>query len=267
MVFSLVGCNTKSTSSNSDISESISESSSGSSSSSKSNESFEPLHCDEVQIGTPDGFLIDVNVGSYLTSEKSYDAKFIPQGVGSSIRIVSSHQNVLTCAQKSAGSTTFTLDAHSIGDSILSIYDNEDILIYRHVVHVRKGYSQEEIGQALFDNDLFIGYPPFAAFGDHRVNFVETSPLTMVLSGHDDVETEMHIECECTFVRYTESLDKYEYSLVTVDRDDVSKTQLTRIYVAPTADIVIVFYKISQTEEAILNMFVPDSVAEERGYK
>ena len=126
------------------------------------------------------------------------------------------------------------------------------MLVYRKVVRVRKAYAQEEMEDMLFDNDLYLG---MQFLGDHRITFTETNPLVGIFSGSDDFEQNMRIKFETKFEAYLEDRDVYQYSLEITDRDQYSTTVIKTLQVAPTGDVMYLYYS---NEELLLNIFVAE---------
>lgn len=202
--------------------------------------------------------LSDANINRYFAEDTIYTGSF-SYGHSSSYRYTSSREESLTIETSGSSLNTFSMVTHKPGDSILSIYDDEDMLVYRNIIRVRKAYEPEEIPQALYDFDVFKGY---RMFGNHRLDFSNVDPFEGVLSGTDDVEiSPMNIVFQATYAGLNEMFDMYEFDLDVVTANEGSQTKVTTLLVSRTADFVILYYRISAVEEAMLNTFFPASLS------
>ena len=205
-----------------------------------------------VEGGSYGGYFIEINTERLLSENSSYHCTFEASNPKKNIRVESTRPESITVEFGTNPNRDIILKTHAAGDSIIKIYDADEMLVFRKVVRVRKAYSQEEMEDVLFDNDLYLG---LQFYGDHRITFTETQPLVGILSGSDDFEKNMRIKFETTFTAYVEDRDVYQYSLEIIDRDQYSTTVIKTLQVAPTGDVMYLYYG---TEEILLNIFVAE---------
>lgn len=215
---------------------------------------FEPLTTNEFSEGSHGGWLIDIGVNQYLFTDETYDCTFNPDHTVKDIRITSSHEEVLTITPSTTEKTSFTINTHNVGDSILCIYDADDMLVYRKVVRVRTRYSAEEIPTAVFNNDVYDGNP---YLGDHTLFFLEEDPFKGLFKGSDDFEANMEYEITMTYNSYNSDFKAYEFDIETTKRDETSTTVLTSMLISPAADFIALYYS-----NGLLNLFFPRSLVD-----
>ena len=205
-----------------------------------------------VEGGSNGGYFIEINTERLLAENSSYHCTFEASNPKKNIRVESTRPESITVELGSNPNRDIILKTHAAGDSIIKIYDADEMLVFRKVVRVRNAYSQEEIEDVLYDNDLYLG---MKFLGDHRITFTETDPLVGIFSGSDDFEKNMRIKFETTFTSYLEDRDVYQYNLEITDRDDHSTTIIKTLQIAPTGDVMYLYYG---TEESLLNIFVAE---------
>lgn len=211
---------------------------------------------DRISSGSIGGDLSDVEIGRYFADNTTYLAIY-SYGRSSSYRYVSSREESLTIELNSVTVGTFNFVTHKPGDSILTIYDDNDMIVYRNIVRVRKAYDEVGVAQAIYDFDAYEG---FGLFGKHRLNFTNVSPLTGILGGTDDIEvTPMNIVFEATYEGINEWHDMHEFVLDVVSANEGSQTKVSRMLVSRTGDFIILYY-LTGGEDVMLNLFFPTSL-------
>ena len=211
----------------------------------------------EVTDGSCTGQLVDINMNFFVASESRYDCRFVSKNLNDpSITFKSSRPESVTVEPVEGNFTDFVLVTHAAGDSILSIYDSEEMLVYRHIVRVRKAYSPEEIGQALYDFDTYVGI-----YDNHQVAFLDYGPVYGLFTGSDEVERNIRIEFNATFTHVDEAFDMYYFTIETLEANEGSQTSLTHFIVSPCADQIVFYYDAGGGQEAMLNAFYPKSLA------
>ena len=213
------------------------------------------LECDPISDGTLGGILIDVSVNRFLSNDCEYLASFKCNAVDSTMTFKSSRPESVTIEQSSSSAESFLIVTHSPGDSILQIYDYQEILVYRNVIRVRQSYSPEDIKQVVYDYDIYKGAK---MAGNHRLVFNNVEPFTGQLSGGDDFESGLNITFKATYSEFLTSWDMYLYTLEVTENESNSSTILSSICISRTGDQVILYYKSSSaSEEHLLNIFFP----------
>ena len=217
---------------------------------------FDPK--DFVSHGSSSGYLIDISADSLLSENNSYLCSFNPSTSSSGkIKITSSREESVTCETKDNG-PEFTLFTHAVGDSILKIYDVDDILVYRYIVRVRKAFTQAEIVKECFNNDVYRGVK---ILGNHRMTFLNDATVpTAQVKGSDDFEENLDLSFTCTYSQYIQEMDSYEFTCEITDNPNNSQTRITVIYVSRTASEIKVYYA-SGSENSLLNIFYASKYA------
>ena len=213
---------------------------------------------DRVNYGSVGGDLTDVQIARYFADNTTYYASF-SYGRSTSYRYVSSREESVTIELSSTTVGVFEIITHKPGDTILSIYDDNDFLVYRNIIRVRKAYDEVGVAQAIYDFDAYEGY---RIFGNHRLNFTSVSPLTGILGGTDDVElSPMNIVFEATYEGINEWYDMHQFVLDVVSANEGSNTKVSRMLVSRTGDFIILFY-LTGGEDHMLNDFFPTALKE-----
>ena len=216
------------------------------------------LEEDEIcEGGSYGGYFIEINVNRLLANDETYHCSFESSNPNKAITVVSTRPESVTIHYGTNPNRDIILKTHAPGDSIIKIYDADDMLVYRKVVRVRQAYTSEDIGDAIFENDSYLG---MKFMGDHRMTFIENGPIVGIFSGSDDFETDMRIKFEANYLGYLEDRDAYEYSLDIVDRDAYSTTKITVLQVSRTADVMYLYYNSGSTD-SLLNIFVAEPYA------
>ena len=216
------------------------------------------LETEYVNLGSSDSnsFMVEINFGRYLAHDSRYDCGFTVTNLDKTLRIVSSRPESGTIEQSAKNKTKFTVVTHAPGDSIIKIYDVDDVLVYRNVVKVRKGYSAEDIGKAMYDNDI---YRSLKAYGsNYRLSINSYSPLQGTLRGHDDVETDLQITFSAQYDSFIENWDMYKFILTTETQNEESTTRVTSLTVSRAADCICIFYATGGEEPLLDQLFVQE---------
>ena len=217
------------------------------------------LTTEEVATGSYGGWFIDINVNRFLATDSSYNVSYSSNNVmDKSIRVTTSRPESLTVERIEGDNSNFIIHAHKAGDSVLCIYDAEDILVYRHVVRVRKKCNLDEIEKLVYNYDIY--NVMFASLGQYHLTFGE-NPFQVTVSGSDEIETNMTVRSKLTFFQYNANMDAYGYRMEVIERDETSTTDLVECYISVTGDEVFVYYKETSTQENhLLNIFYPASL-------
>ena len=207
---------------------------------------------DYVCRGSASGYLIDIGANSLLSENNSYTCSFAPStSTDGVIRFSSSREASVTISQKQ-GQDEFTISTHAIGDSIIKIYDSNDILVYRNIVRVRKAFTTAEIINECYNNDVYKGVK---VLGNHRMTFLDNETVpTAQLRGNDDYETNIDLSFSCTYNRYIQEIDSYEYLCEITANPNNSQTRITILYISRTASEIKMYYR-SGGDDVLFNIF------------
>ena len=206
-----------------------------------------------IEGGNYGGYFIEINNNRLLSNNSSYDCTFESSNSRKEFKITSSRPESITVEKGNNENRDIIFKTHAPGDSIIQIYDADEMLVYRKVLRVRQAYTQETIEDAIYENDKYLGYK---YLGNHKMSFTETQPLVGIFSGSDDFESNMKIKFQATYVAYHKDKDVFEFTLETLERDETSTTLLTSFLVSPTADVIYLYYS---TDGYLLNMFIAET--------
>lgn len=227
----------------------------GASDSNQGSSDIVELECDPISNGSIGGILIDVAVNRFLANDSEYVATFKCNAIDPTMTFKSSRPDSVTIEKSTASAESFIIVTHNPGDSILQIYDYQEILVYRNVIRVRQSYSPEDIKQVIYDYDIYKGTK---MAGNHRMVFNSADPFVGQLSGSDDFESGLNITFTATYSEYLVSWDMYLYTLEVTENETNSSTILSSMCVSRTGDQIILYYKSSPaSEERLLNIFFP----------
>jgi len=243
--FVATGCDSSTSSNSSSVSQS-------------SSSSFEELTTDELTEGAYSGWLEDVTVvNRFLGNDSRYEFTYKAPNNDLNLRVVSSHESVLTIEKSESDVSSYVMVTHNPGDSILSIYDSEDYLYFRKVIRVRTAYDENTIKKAAFDNDIYAGFKGFG--GSYRLTCTKTSPsFTWQLTGKDEVEVGgMDIVFDCKYLSFNSAWDMYIYETTIVSEHEKNQTKIVYLYISRTADFLNLYYDIGGGDNALLNAFSP----------
>lgn len=219
-----------------------------------SRESISTLSTNPVSEGCSiSGSLIEISTGCYLQENDSYKSTVKPsEYTNPEIKVVSSNEDVFTVRFEENSKNTFYIDTHKAGDSIIKIYAAEDdYLIFREVVHVRKAYDKDEIQDVVFDTyDIWTSTH---IMGVYQMTFFTVQPLSGLLNGSDDMEN-TKLRFSLTYVE-TKKMFDFTFHSFAVELDlenSQTRRKYTEVDIATTGDNILFYY-----EEGLLEMFRP----------
>lgn len=161
-----------------------------------------------------------------------------------SFRVVSSRPESVTIEMDELSVYKFYVVTHNPGDSIITLYNSEDMMVYRDVIRVRTGFSSEDVVKAVYYYDVYTTPKEIQSFyGNYSLailSFEDT--ITGVLSGTDEVETsKITLDFTLTFDRYIESYDAYGFT-ATSTTSTSGETTLCYVNIAKCAEEIYVYY-------------------------
>lgn len=190
--------------------------------------------------GSYSGFFIEVGIGRKLGTNGEYEFNLTPS-VGGEFTVEIS---VPQLASIEMFGNYFTLTTHQYtGDFIMKIKNSADLLIYRNVIRVRKAYSYSEVPQALYDVDKYtttfdstVQY----VYGTWNLIFTSANPISGTLAGGDDMEQNVNITFDMTYIGTDETTDCYEYQMTT-KTTTASSTEVVGMLVTRCLDMIYVY--------------------------
>ncbi len=190
------------------------------------------------------GFFTDIEVGRFCATNTSYDMKITSKLVGNaSFRVTSSDETHLTVEHKEDDTTGFTIHAHTAGDSILTVYNAIDAIIYRSIVRVRPKYTPESVLDLMYNTDSYDAMGGWETiFG--KTKFTLTSndeKASGVIQGIDDSGANFTNTFDLTYAKHNELLDVYAFTTSNVDTNSPD-TRVIEIDVATAGDVMYVYY-------------------------
>ncbi|MCQ2772149.1 MAG: hypothetical protein MJ238_02585 [Bacilli bacterium] len=188
--------------------------------------------------------LIEINTGKHLSTDSSYSCTFDPtNNVDKSYTLKSKYENVATVEQKADGK--FIINTHEVGDTLITAYDADEMLLMRYIVHVRPALSVEQVQKHVYKNiDSWEGL-----FYECSMTFLSSDPLSGVAEGEDEFEsTEAYFTAE--FDEKVKLYDFYYYRFIVSTDMEKSKTKrtFTILDISEQGDECHLYYSESQGE-------------------
>lgn len=193
------------------------------------------------QGGSYGGFFLDVNVGRYLASGSEYEFIFRSSYSVDTSYTINISKPQLAEYQMITSDSFNLITKNATGDFILKIENAKGLLVYRNVIRVRKPYTPEEMGEALYNVDKYVTPSGYGGYlGDFRLSFTSANPIEGSLTGGDDYEQDIRITFSMTFDEYIPAYDAYGF-VVTEISSSASYTKLTYINVARCLDSIYLY--------------------------
>lgn len=217
---------------------------------------------DQIQKGgSYSGYFIELAMNRRFAENTEYEFRFESNcSAGKAFRVKSSREESVTVVGDTTKSSSFKLACHEAGDSVITIYNAQDVLVYRHVLMVRKAYTQETIGKAMYDVDYFKSW---SYMGEWKITITDpNAPFAGVLRGGDDFEQNIETEFTLNYEGYYSSVDCYSFSVNTTKTN--SETHLTYLNVTRCCDTMYLYY-LTGGEEHLLAIFYPNDIYDSLG--
>lgn len=204
-------------------------------------EGFKP-----VQVGcSVGGYFVEAAWGRSMASDSTYTFNIeVNNGSGTSFRITSSHPEHITARIPEGSNNLFYLDTHTAGDSIISIYDSQDFLVYRDVLRVRPKKTEETVIDTMYNAESFKTMSDMSAYIGNWKLVVSDNSLNpqCILAGGDDMEQDVTFEFTLSYQEYIEDRACYMYKVENLDTNSQT-TKLTYVQVSNVGDYAYVYYK------------------------
>lgn len=197
---------------------------------------------DYICNGSAGGWFTEISVGRYLSVGRSFDFTFKTGNTrDKSFTVKSSNPNVALPTNK-GDKKNFILTCNGIGDTILTIEDADEMLVYRNIIRVRKAYSLSNIAEGLYKTDKFVSPAGWESWlGSYTVTFTEKNPITGIMKGTDDYEGQIVTHnFTLKYDMYYEPTDCYCYN---VDKFETTSsiTTLTQIAITRALDTIYIY--------------------------
>ena len=190
------------------------------------------------------GFFTDLSVGRFCAENTSYEMKITSKLIGKpKFTVTSSHEEHLTVIHDENDTSGFTIETHTAGDSILTVYNELDAIIYRNVVRVRPKYTQTTILDLMYETDSYDCIGGWERiFGDTKFTLTSNdTTVSGVLKGVDDSGFNFTNTFDLVYRDYYESVDLYAFTVTNLETDSPD-TRIIEIDVASAGDIMYVYY-------------------------
>lgn len=268
----MAGCDTTASSTTSSAENSSTVADSSTSSSVSSNDSTASLDSstsyEEIDItpisegGSPDGRLVDIRVNSFCRDHFEYACSFKTDLSDKSLTFETSDPNVITVKEEQTTNEHFTLVTHNPGNAVLTVYNANEMIVFRHVVRVRPAIDPEEMDEYLFSVDAFESIMNTTMMANYQLTFTGVSdgenPATGLLIGSDEVDVNARYTFSYTYSDYIEETDFYQYEITTLTT--TTATELLCFNVSSTGDMLMVYYDSGDGYGSLLTMLVPDTL-------
>ena len=256
---------TDSSSSSLESSSSLDSSSSINSSLSSTNTSTSYEEIDITPIsegGTPNGRLVDIRVNAFCRNDFEYDCSFKTDLADKSLTFKTSDPNVITVKEEKTTDENFTLVTHNPGNAVLTVYNANDMIVFRNVVRVRPAIAPEDMEEYLFNVDSFQSIYNTTMMANYELTFTSVSdgenPATAYFAGSDEVDQGAQYTFSYTYSEYIEANDFYQYSITMISSNVA--TELLCFNISSTGDMLMIYYDSGDGQGSLLTMLVPDTL-------
>lgn len=188
------------------------------------------------------GWFLEINTGRCLATDSRYDFVFTSTTSGdSSFTVKSSHPEHAEVEMKEK-SSTFYLNTKTAGDTILSVYNADGYLCYRHIVRVRPGLDEEDILSVAFAADHFETLPEAFVFtGFWKYTLLDNDAGQSIISGSDEMEGQFQASFELEFDEYVPGTELYCFDCVN-EKDYTANTYISGIAFSKVCDVAYIYY-------------------------
>ena len=190
------------------------------------------------------GYFTDLEVGRFCSENTSYEMKINSKLIGKpKFTVTSSNPEHLTVEHEENDTTGFIIHAHTAGDSILTVYNEIEAIIYRSVVRVRPRYTPEEIVTLMYETDSYDTMGGWERiFGETKFTLTSCEEkVSGVLKGVDDSGNNFTNTFDLRYGTYVESLDLYAFTTTNVETNSAD-TKIIEIDIASAGDVMYVYY-------------------------
>jgi hypothetical protein len=117
---------------------------------------------------------------------------------------------------------------------------------------VRKAFSEKEIVKECYNNDIYRGVK---FLGNHKMTFLDDNAVPIAqLKGSDDYESNIDLSFSCTYSKYIQEIDSYEFLCEITDNPNNSQTRITILYISRTGAEIKMYYR-SGGDDVLFNIF------------
>ena len=161
-----------------------------------------------------------------------------------SFRVVSSRPESVTIEMDPTSVFKFDVVTHEPGDSIIMVYNSEDMMVYRNVIRVRTGFSPEDIAKAVYHYDVYTTPKEIQSFyGNYSFSLLSfDNPISGVISGTDEVETKtITLDFTLEYDKYIKEYDAYSFKANSTTSES-GETTIVCVNIARCAEEIYVYY-------------------------
>ena len=243
----------------------------------KEDDSYTPIVLEEEDIlqknGSYGGYFIEIGAGRSLSVNHHYEFSY-----ESSHATDKSFTVLLATSANSLGKEKtlyaeisavegnekyFAIDTKKVGDNVLLIYDADEMLVYRNVIHIRRPVTVDTLKESLYRVDKWVSSKEYQTyFGSWTLSFTQYRPqLVGALVGGDDYESDLTFEFIAEFDEdedanpYEEATDAFSLYIETTSTNSLYTT-LFSFLVGACLDVIYVYYD-SGTEVHLLTILEP----------
>lgn len=224
-------------------------------------EEFDEPDVEEVFSGSSGGFLIDINVETKLIVGYTYSCKYTPNGNSTYYTVKSSDTSMFEVSKDSDESTSFTINCLKAGNGYITIYDKDEMILYRKIIRIRTPMPANYVLTYLFETPYFRGYP---GLGTHKLVFTDKEG-TGNLSGSDELESNINLDFKVSLTSNYESyFDEYEQlgNIYVLEFSEYDSNQTSSIvpqimYLSLAGDYIRFYYGSTLESAYLLNIFYP----------
>jgi len=209
------------------------------------------------------GTFLDVAVKRFLSTESTFLFSFTSKhSIDPSFTVKLSTDKHMTVGEINNGKFNVTTTAVA-GDTIMTMYDSDGVLIYRNIIRVRPKQTKETIINAIDSAQYYKILPEVKAMGYGSWTFqsmsLEENTLTCTLAGGDEYDPDN--KCRFTLstaqCEYSEGADWYCFKALNSVSENRS-TIITYICVAAAADVMYAYAGTGADEGLIAYLYHSD---------
>lgn len=194
--------------------------------------------------GTYSGGFEDVPF-RYFAHDSRYSFEFHSNiDTDPSFRVISSRPESVTIEMSETSIYKFDVVTHKPGDSIIMVYNSEDMMVYRNVIRVRTGFSSSDVIKAVYHYDVYTTPKEIQSFyGNYSLSILSfDETISGVISGTDEVETKtITLEFTLEYDKYIESYDAYLFKANSTSSTS-GETKIAYLNIARCAEEIYVYY-------------------------
>lgn len=181
--------------------------------SSDDNDSYSSLSTNAFNNATTGGILVDIIVGAPLVINRDYNFTISSKDVSATgdYSVILSNPEVVSYEYIN---NSHTLHSKKVGQSIITIKDSNDSLIFRNIITVVKPVTEDNVYDYLIDTDYFESKSSY--YDSYKVTFLSNSEG--IIQGKESSSSFGSINFTYSYSKYRSDVDAYIFN-VTVDSE------------------------------------------------